>query len=588
MRWGITRGLEAVLRVVARVLMLAVFVLGWSVVTSVASFLSGLRMPPADNLVGVAMAVMVAEVALWCWWTANTLAHLQRRAVAAGGIDRNPRRTFEADDRFWRCRNRRRTRRVRPCRRPPRRRVQDGSCPRPAVPRRGDRQRHSRIWLHSEHPPREPRGITSRIDAPKVNTMATLRRSAAVLATFVAVSACAPSTAADQPTAPAVAGSAADEAGRSGTSSEVDTEAAASEAAASEAAASEAAASEAAASEAAASEAAAAEAEAEAKAEAEAEAKAEAEAEAKAEAEARAKAEEEARKKAEEEAKEAAEVQTVLFDLGYYGGKIDGDVGPLTLAAIKDFQRVNDLEVDGKVGPRTKEALASDDAKPKPPPEPEETEDASEADDAPDSDLPSGTLSVSDAKQALKDLGYYIGSVDGDNNDALRSALQAFQLVNGITADGVLGPQSSDALRNPSSPSLVGGPGTRIEIDLTHQVMHLVKDGSRVRTMPTSSGSGEQYLQADGDTANAKTPVGTFTIQRRIAGERVADLGTLYDPMYFYKGWAIHGSNSVPPYPASHGCTRLTRPDALWLWDQVPDGTTVVIHGGEHTFIPTG
>jgi hypothetical protein len=36
---------------------------------------------------------------------------------------------------------------------------------------------------------------------------------------------------------------------------------------------------------------------------------------------------------------------------------------------------------------------------------------------------------------------------------------------------------------------------------------------------------------------------------------READLGTLYDPQYFYRGWAIHGSNSVPAVrPATAAC----------------------------------
>ena len=36
--------------------------------------------------------------------------------------------------------------------------------------------------------------------------------------------------------------------------------------------------------------------------------------------------------------------------------------------------------------------------------------------------------------------------------------------------------------------------------------------------------------------------------------------------MYFFKGWAIHGSPSVPAYPASHGCVRISNADADWLF----------------------
>lgn len=35
--------------------------------------------------------------------------------------------------------------------------------------------------------------------------------------------------------------------------------------------------------------------------------------------------------------------------------------------------------------------------------------------------------------------------------------------------------------------------------------------------------------------------------------------------MFFYKGFALHGSPVVPGYHASHGCVRLFKEDARWL-----------------------
>lgn len=35
--------------------------------------------------------------------------------------------------------------------------------------------------------------------------------------------------------------------------------------------------------------------------------------------------------------------------------------------------------------------------------------------------------------------------------------------------------------------------------------------------------------------------------------------------MFFHKYYAIHGSNDVPDYNASHGCVRVTTNDAHWL-----------------------
>lgn len=52
--------------------------------------------------------------------------------------------------------------------------------------------------------------------------------------------------------------------------------------------------------------------------------------------------------------------QKRLLDLGYPLGKLDGFYGPQTKAAVMAFQRENNLEVDGVVGPRTWQQLFPD------------------------------------------------------------------------------------------------------------------------------------------------------------------------------------------------------------------------------------
>ena len=46
-----------------------------------------------------------------------------------------------------------------------------------------------------------------------------------------------------------------------------------------------------------------------------------------------------------------ADIQARLQALGYYPGKIDGDFGSGTKAAVQAFQEENGLEADGVVGP---------------------------------------------------------------------------------------------------------------------------------------------------------------------------------------------------------------------------------------------
>jgi len=46
-------------------------------------------------------------------------------------------------------------------------------------------------------------------------------------------------------------------------------------------------------------------------------------------------------------------IQQALKNANLYSGKIDGEIGPKTIRAIKNFQEQNGLTADGKVGPKT-------------------------------------------------------------------------------------------------------------------------------------------------------------------------------------------------------------------------------------------
>ena len=74
------------------------------------------------------------------------------------------------------------------------------------------------------------------------------------------------------------------------------------------------------------------------------------------------------------------------------------------------------------------------------------------------------------------------------------------------------------------------------------------------------------------------TPVGSFEVYRKVAGFDPSPLGTLYDPLYFTGGYAIHGNPSVPPYPASHGCVRVPMWIAPHLYATVPYGERVFVY----------
>lgn len=191
---------------------------------------------------------------------------------------------------------------------------------------------------------------------------------------------------------------------------------------------------------------------------------------------------------------------------------------------------------------------------------------------------------VTEAQRILADLGYYVDKVDGLVGPATRSALMAFQKVHDLPRTGELDGPTLAALQNPRAPQLRGTDPDRIEVDLTRQVLYVVEDGTVVRILPVSSGNGEGYTSSSGSWAYANTPTGTFTVTRKILGERHAALGVLYNPLYFHRGFAVHGSPSVPATEASHGCIRVTIADSLWLHPRVAVGTTVMVYGGAHVF----
>jgi peptidoglycan hydrolase-like protein with peptidoglycan-binding domain len=179
----------------------------------------------------------------------------------------------------------------------------------------------------------------------------------------------------------------------------------------------------------------------------------------------------------------------------------------------------------------------------------------------------------------LGELGYSVGAADGRVGGRTSSAILAFEKVEGLERDGVPGPQVYGHLDSPEGevPSADTGAVPRVEIDLQRQVLFVVT-GAGTRTFNTSTGNDEPFEWPDGTPATAYTPTGHFSVLRRVDGIDDGPLGSLYRPLYFYDGWAIHGSSYVPAYPASHGCARVSNTDQNWIWDNVPNGTPVIVY----------
>jgi len=175
--------------------------------------------------------------------------------------------------------------------------------------------------------------------------------------------------------------------------------------------------------------------------------------------------------------------------------------------------------------------------------------------------LPGATVgkpSIEEAEKLLAERGYWITKVDGVKDASTYHALTAFQKVEGLKRTGVLTQIEVAALRNSTRPAAGVPNGTaHIEIDIRRQVLFLVDENNLVtRILPISSGSEKRYFD-EGKWQIALTPLGVFQITRQIKATRRAPLGTLFHPNYFVGGIAVHGSDSVPFRPASHGCVRI-------------------------------
>jgi peptidoglycan hydrolase-like protein with peptidoglycan-binding domain len=190
-------------------------------------------------------------------------------------------------------------------------------------------------------------------------------------------------------------------------------------------------------------------------------------------------------------------------------------------------------------------------------------------------------------EQRLSDLHYDVGSVDGKYDSATTMAVMAFQKVNGMARSGRATDDVVAAITTAGDPGpmLPGGGANRVEIDLKRQVLFVFKGGALTRILPVSTGSGKHYC-VDGSCATAVTPGGSFHAGRKIRGLHISKLGKLYDPVFFNGGIAVHGSPSVPGYPASHGCVRIPMRDSVWFYDNTPTGTPVYVLGGSRAPVP--
>jgi lipoprotein-anchoring transpeptidase ErfK/SrfK len=176
--------------------------------------------------------------------------------------------------------------------------------------------------------------------------------------------------------------------------------------------------------------------------------------------------------------------------------------------------------------------------------------------------LGSRGASVHELERRLQDLGYALRAVNGHYGRDTTEAVLAFQKVHNLPWTGQVTPRVWRALERAATPRPRYSRGNHIEVDKRRQLLFLIRGGRVVLVSHVSTG------------ATGNTPVGRWRVYRKVTGWD----WVLWYPMYFLRGFAIHGYPSVPSYPASHGCVRVPMWLAPRLYEQNSHGAVIYVY----------
>jgi N-acetylmuramoyl-L-alanine amidase len=171
--------------------------------------------------------------------------------------------------------------------------------------------------------------------------------------------------------------------------------------------------------------------------------------------------------------------------------------------------------------------------------------------------------SVLALERRLAQLHYALRGIDATYALDTLEAVLAFQKVNGLARTGRVDAGLWSRLTRATVPRARLGGGPHIEVDKTRQVLFEVVGGEVKRVVHVSTG------------ATGNTPLGTWHVYRKVSGFD----WVLWYPLYFLRGFAIHGYPSVPAYPASHGCVRVPMWIAPSLFAGYAYGASITIYG---------
>jgi hypothetical protein len=167
-------------------------------------------------------------------------------------------------------------------------------------------------------------------------------------------------------------------------------------------------------------------------------------------------------------------------------------------------------------------------------------------------------------KKAMRKMGYIANSGRCFGGKTGRGVL-AYRKVNGMARSARAGKglvkrafagKGEYEVRHPDA-------GEHLEAPLSKQVLVFAKGDKPFAVYPVSSGK-----------SSTPTVTGHFTFIRQEPGYNSHGM---YYSFYFYGGYAVHGYESVPDYPASHGCIRTFIADQPEIYERINFGESIFV-----------
>ena len=167
--------------------------------------------------------------------------------------------------------------------------------------------------------------------------------------------------------------------------------------------------------------------------------------------------------------------------------------------------------------------------------------------------------STRSVQERLVKLGYLArAGVDGIQGPDTETAVVAFQKWEGLPRTGVVDSRTRLALARAARPMPIGdkGDGRRVEILIDRQLLLAIQGDRVVRAVDVSTGK-----------PSTPTPVGSFDVYAKYPRWWSTPFSEwLLWAAPFNGGVAIHQFPSVPNHAASHGCVRVPKYEAPWVY----------------------